>query len=224
MKLFAQVEGMTPSVLEKGLPWDWESFPTLLNVLDTPARHQRRHLRRALRDPPLRHGRGRVGARGDRRRDPADGDDRARGDARRRGGLHVVEVADARRPSEAPRAVAEGDVPGDQDARRGGGRGRRRLDRLPRRDGGAGLHGRGPPAHRRAGARVGAAGRRAGHGLPPGREGAVGRPGRASSPTRARRARPSTRCSARSRSCGRSTGAAARRSSRAASRGASSPT
>jgi hypothetical protein len=46
----------------------------------------------------------------------------------------------------------------------------------------------------------------------------------ASSPTRARRARPSTRCSARSRSCGRSTGTAARRCSRAATRGASSAT
>jgi len=34
MKLFAQVEGMTPSVLEQGLPWDWDSFPSLLNVLD----------------------------------------------------------------------------------------------------------------------------------------------------------------------------------------------
>jgi N-acyl-D-aspartate/D-glutamate deacylase len=34
VKLFAQVEGMTPSVLEQGLPWDWESFPQLLDVLD----------------------------------------------------------------------------------------------------------------------------------------------------------------------------------------------
>jgi len=31
---FAKVEGMTPSVLEKGLPWDWESFPSLMAVLD----------------------------------------------------------------------------------------------------------------------------------------------------------------------------------------------
>jgi N-acyl-D-aspartate/D-glutamate deacylase len=31
---FAKVEGMTPSVLEKGLPWDWESFPQLMSVLD----------------------------------------------------------------------------------------------------------------------------------------------------------------------------------------------
>src|SRR5262249_57084658 len=34
VKLFAQVEGMTPSVLEQGLPWDWEKFPQLLDVLD----------------------------------------------------------------------------------------------------------------------------------------------------------------------------------------------
>ena len=34
VKLFAQVEGMTPSVLEQGLPWDWETFPQLLDVLD----------------------------------------------------------------------------------------------------------------------------------------------------------------------------------------------
>lgn len=32
--LFAKVEGMTPSVLEQGLPWDWESFPSFLDVLD----------------------------------------------------------------------------------------------------------------------------------------------------------------------------------------------
>ena len=31
---FAKVEGMTPSVLQKGLPWDWESFPSLMAVLD----------------------------------------------------------------------------------------------------------------------------------------------------------------------------------------------
>ncbi len=31
---FAKVEGMTPSVLTAGLPWDWESFPSLLDVLD----------------------------------------------------------------------------------------------------------------------------------------------------------------------------------------------
>ncbi len=34
-KLFAKVEGMTPSVLSEGLPWDWESFPSLLEALDT---------------------------------------------------------------------------------------------------------------------------------------------------------------------------------------------
>lgn len=34
MRLFAKVEGMTPSVLEQGLPWDWESFPSLLEALD----------------------------------------------------------------------------------------------------------------------------------------------------------------------------------------------
>ncbi|MBX3026111.1 amidohydrolase family protein [bacterium] len=33
--LFAKVEGMTPSVLEQGLPWDWESFPSFLDALDT---------------------------------------------------------------------------------------------------------------------------------------------------------------------------------------------
>ncbi len=32
---FAKVEGMTPSVLKAGLPWDWETFPQLLDVLDT---------------------------------------------------------------------------------------------------------------------------------------------------------------------------------------------
>ena len=33
-KFFAKVEGMTPSVLQEGLPWDWESFPSLMSVLD----------------------------------------------------------------------------------------------------------------------------------------------------------------------------------------------
>jgi len=32
--LFAKVEGMTPSVLREGLPWDWESFPSFLAALD----------------------------------------------------------------------------------------------------------------------------------------------------------------------------------------------
>jgi N-acyl-D-aspartate/D-glutamate deacylase len=32
--LFAKVEGMTPSTLEHGLPWDWDSFPSFLEVLD----------------------------------------------------------------------------------------------------------------------------------------------------------------------------------------------
>jgi len=32
--LFAKVEGMTPSVLREGLPWDWESFPSFLDALD----------------------------------------------------------------------------------------------------------------------------------------------------------------------------------------------
>jgi N-acyl-D-aspartate/D-glutamate deacylase len=32
--LFAKVEGMTPSVLRAGLPWDWDSFPSFLDVLD----------------------------------------------------------------------------------------------------------------------------------------------------------------------------------------------
>jgi N-acyl-D-amino-acid deacylase len=32
--LFAKVEGMTPSVLKSGLPWDWDSFPSFLEALD----------------------------------------------------------------------------------------------------------------------------------------------------------------------------------------------
>ena len=32
--LFAKVEGMTASTLEHGLPWDWDSFPSYLDVLD----------------------------------------------------------------------------------------------------------------------------------------------------------------------------------------------
>ncbi|MGH7860200.1 MAG: amidohydrolase family protein, partial [Candidatus Binatia bacterium] len=32
--LFAKVEGMSPEVLDSGLPWDWESFPSFLDVLD----------------------------------------------------------------------------------------------------------------------------------------------------------------------------------------------
>src|SRR5512147_1460832 len=33
-RLFARVEGMSPRVLGEGLPWDWESFPSLLQTLD----------------------------------------------------------------------------------------------------------------------------------------------------------------------------------------------
>ena len=33
-KLFARVEGISSNVLHSGLPWDWESFPDLLEVLD----------------------------------------------------------------------------------------------------------------------------------------------------------------------------------------------
>ena len=33
-ELFAKVEGMTPSVLQEGLPWDWEDFPSYLDALD----------------------------------------------------------------------------------------------------------------------------------------------------------------------------------------------
>jgi N-acyl-D-aspartate/D-glutamate deacylase len=32
--LFAKVEGMSPNVLRSGLPWDWDSFPSLLDALD----------------------------------------------------------------------------------------------------------------------------------------------------------------------------------------------
>jgi N-acyl-D-amino-acid deacylase len=32
--LFAKVEGMSPSVLREGLPWDWETFPSFLERLD----------------------------------------------------------------------------------------------------------------------------------------------------------------------------------------------
>src|SRR5439155_16627468 len=34
IELFARVEGMSPNVLREGLPWDWDTFPSLLNVLD----------------------------------------------------------------------------------------------------------------------------------------------------------------------------------------------
>jgi len=32
--LFAKVEGMSPQVLQSGLPWDWEGFPSFLDALD----------------------------------------------------------------------------------------------------------------------------------------------------------------------------------------------
>jgi len=34
-RLFARVEGISARVLGEGLPWDWESFPSLLDALDT---------------------------------------------------------------------------------------------------------------------------------------------------------------------------------------------
>src|SRR5213593_1747990 len=33
-ELFAKVEGMTPSVLREGVPWEWETFPSFLKFLD----------------------------------------------------------------------------------------------------------------------------------------------------------------------------------------------
>jgi N-acyl-D-amino-acid deacylase len=33
-RLFARVEGISARVLSEGLPWDWESFPSLLDALD----------------------------------------------------------------------------------------------------------------------------------------------------------------------------------------------
>src|SRR5206468_9455419 len=35
IELFARVEGMSPNVLREGLPWDWDTFPSLLNVLES---------------------------------------------------------------------------------------------------------------------------------------------------------------------------------------------
>src|SRR5881398_3367022 len=35
VELFARVEGMSPNVLREGLPWDWDTFPSLLNVLES---------------------------------------------------------------------------------------------------------------------------------------------------------------------------------------------
>ena len=34
-RLFARVEGISARVLSEGLPWDWETFPSLLEALDT---------------------------------------------------------------------------------------------------------------------------------------------------------------------------------------------
>src|SRR5437762_2204757 len=35
IELFARVEGMSPNVLREGLPWDWDTFPSLLHVLES---------------------------------------------------------------------------------------------------------------------------------------------------------------------------------------------
>src|SRR5881296_1261583 len=35
VELFARVEGMSPNVLREGLPWDWDTFPSFLNVLES---------------------------------------------------------------------------------------------------------------------------------------------------------------------------------------------
>ena len=48
---------------EAGVPWTWETFPEYMRRDRPAARRQRRHARRPLRRPPLRDGRGVLGAR-----------------------------------------------------------------------------------------------------------------------------------------------------------------
>ena len=221
-KLFAKVEGMTPSVLERGAAVGLGQLPVVPRRARQAARHQRRDLRRPLGAAPLRHGRGRVGARR-RRADEVehDAEPRARGDARRRRRLLVVARADARRPPTAGRCRR-----GTPTSTRCW-RSRRRRARAARARSrssprppcrattpttASGSSSWRTPRACRSSCRAWATG-------PGARRGGTTRRAFLAD-ARARRARRSTRCCARSRSCGRSTGSAARRSSTACSTGA----
>ena len=69
MKDLVNVEGIPFDVLNKGITWDWETFPRIhgrrrrAQAVAQPGLH-----RAADAVPPLRHGRGVDGARGQRRR------------------------------------------------------------------------------------------------------------------------------------------------------------
>ena len=105
--LFAKVEGMTPSVLEQGLPWDWESFPSYLDALDSRLGINLAVLPRPLGAAPLRHGRGGLRARRDRRRAGAACSSWcARRCTPAPPGFSTLAVADARRSVQQAGAVA----------------------------------------------------------------------------------------------------------------------
>ena len=72
VRTLQHVEDMSPDTLFAGVPWDdFETFPQYLDAIER-ARHaaQLRLLRRPHRGAPLRDGRRRLRAGGDRRRDP----------------------------------------------------------------------------------------------------------------------------------------------------------
>ncbi len=69
---------MSADALAEGVTYQGGGFGAFLDGLEGPRRRERRRQRGPLRGPPLRHGRRRVGAHGDGRRDRGDAGPRPR--------------------------------------------------------------------------------------------------------------------------------------------------
>ncbi len=102
MRDLVNVEGIPFEVLEKGITWDWETFPEFLRCGGAARLGAQSRLSRAADAvPPLRDGRGLAGARRDPGRDRADQGAARRGGGRRRARLldhqHETSISAIRR-------------------------------------------------------------------------------------------------------------------------------
>ena len=154
MRDLVNVEGIPFDVLNKGITWDWETFPQFMDAAAAPQAVAQPRLHRAADPvPALRHGRGVDRARGDCRRDRQDRQADRRGGRCRRARLLLDDAQPASRlrgqaaglPQRQPRG-AEGLRQSAQAARQG--RHRDRADPPGRRAGAGPVRAAGLPADR----------------------------------------------------------------------------